>query len=264
MAIKSDDLVELYRKAATELPPDVKKALASNDNGVIKRIWENIDIAGRESIPVCQDTGTPHFFVKCPPSKQAEIKKAIMDATKKATDSVPLRNNAVDTLTGKPLGNTPVIYFEDSANTEITLLLKGGGCENIGVTYSLPNAELKAERDLGGVRNCIIDAVFRAQARGCPPYIIGVGVGSPREATALLSKKQLLREIHDVNPSSKLDAVEKRVLHDVNRLGIGPMGLGGNPTALAVKIGIVERHPASYFVDVSFSCWADRRATLRL
>ena len=141
-------------------------------------------------------------------------------------------------------------------------MLKGSGSENVGQLYKLPVEELKAERDLAGVRKCVIDTVYRAQGKGCPPYIIGVAIGASKDQVTKLAKVQLLRRLGDKNKHKFLYELEKRLLKDINLLKIGPLGFGGRTTALGVKIGVNHRHPASYFVDVSVSCWADRRARL--
>ncbi len=141
-------------------------------------------------------------------------------------------------------------------------MLKGGGCENVGKLYNLPIKELQAERDLSGIRKCVIDAVYNAQGMGCPPYVIGVGIGASKDQVTKLSKEQLLRKLGDKNKYIILEKLEKNLIKEINKLGIGPLGFGGKTTALEVKIGINHRHPASYFVDVSMSCWADRRARL--
>ena len=155
------------------------------------------------------------------------------------------------------LSPKPQSYFEAS-----DLIMKGGGSENVSKIYFLPDKELGADRDLRGVEKCIIDAVFKAQGKGCPPYIIGVALGGTLEAVAYLSKKQLLRNIQDNNEDKELDIFEKEVLENINKLNIGPLGLGGKTTALAVKINSSYRHPASFFVGVSFGCWCLRRQSL--
>ncbi|MBE0425755.1 MAG: fumarate hydratase [Nitrospirae bacterium] len=272
-------IVELYRKAATSLPSDVKSALIgackreknnSNARTALSIVVENIRIAKETQRPICQDTGVPVFFVKIPAGlSQLNLKNEIIRATKVATKKIPLRPNAVDILTEKNSGDNtgsgfPVIYFEEikGSNLIIDLMLKGSGCENAGRLYRLPIAELKAERDLSGVRKCVIDTVHRAQGKGCPPYIIGVGIGASDDQVTKLAKEQLLRRLEDQNRYEILSELEKRLVKDINRLGIGPLGFGGRTTALGVKIGVNHRHPASYFVDVSVSCWADRRARL--
>jgi fumarate hydratase class I len=180
-----------------------------------------------------------------------------------------LRPNAVDVLTDTNSGDNtgigfPVVYIEEIRGSTliIDLMLKGGGSENLGRLYKLPIQELAAERDLEGVRKCVLDAVYKAQGKGCPPYIIGVGIGAAKDQVSRLSKEQLLRGLEDTNQYPLLSRFEKRLLDDINRLGIGPLGFGGGTTALGAKIGVNHRHPAVYFVDVSVSCWADRRARL--
>jgi len=276
-----DAIVELYRKAATSLPADVeaglRRSLAREEKGsaaraALLKVVENIKLARDTSRPICQDTGVPVFFIKIPAGiSRMKIKDEIISATRISTKKIPLRPNAVDILTENNSGDNtgigfPVIYFEETAGKQVTidLMLKGAGSENIGQLYKLPLAELNAGRDLDGVRKCVLDAVYKAQGRGCPPYVIGVGIGASRDQVTRLSKEQLVRGIDDKNILRILCDTEKRILADVNRLGIGPLGFGGKTTALAVKIGINHRHPASYFVDVSMSCWADRRAGLSI
>lgn len=157
----------------------------------------------------------------------------------------------------------PIIYFKEiEKGLIIDLMLKGGGSENIGQIYKLPNDKLNAPRNLDGVKRCILDAVFKAQGKGCPPYIIGVAVGGSKDIVSFLSKKQLLRNVNDVNNNDKLKRLEENLKEEINSLGIGALGLGGKTTCLGVKIKTSARHPASYFVDVSFCCWACRRGRL--
>ncbi len=274
-----DAIVELYRKAATSLPSDVAVALkyayekekkGSNAKAALLVILENIRIARETERPICQDTGVPVFFIKIPFGiSHIELKNTIIKATRFATKNVPLRANAVDILTDKNSGDNtgigfPIIYFEEtnSKNLTIDLMLKGAGCENVGQLYRLPFEELKAGRDLEGVRKCVLDTVYKAQGRGCPPYVIGVGIGASKDQVTKLAKEQLIRRLEDINKFEVLSELEKSLLKDLNRLGIGPIGLGGRTTAIGAKIGINYRHPASYFVDVSVCCWADRRAKL--
>ena len=270
-------IVELYRQAATSLPEDVETALElairkekkeSRASTALSALLENIRLARETSSPICQDTGVPIFFVTMPCGfSRREIENEIIKATQIATKKIPLRANAVDVLTDKNSGDNtgigfPVIYFEETREKRITidLMLKGSGSENVGQLYKLPLQELEAERDLEGVRKCVLDAVHKAQGKGCPPYIIGVGIGATKDRVTKLSKEQLMRDLNDSNSEAALARLEKRTLSDINRLGIGPMGFGGKTTALAVKIGVNHRHPASYFVDVSINCWASRRA----
>ena len=128
--------------------------------------------------------------------------------------------------------------------------------------YSLPDAALGAGRDLEGVRRCILDAVHRAQGYGCAPGILGVCIGGDRAGGYEEAKHQLLRKLDDRNRCAELARLEARVLKEANALGIGPMGLGGKTTLLGVKIGSRPRVPASFFVTVSYLCWAARRRSM--
>jgi len=272
-------IVELYRKAATSLPADVVSALqnvqrkekkGSNAALALSVILGNISGAVKTARPLCQDTGVPVFFVSVPVGlSHLQIRSTVIKATQIATREIPLRPNAVDILTEKNSGDNtgigfPVIYTDETKgrNLVIDLMLKGSGSENIGQLYKLPFEELQAERNLEGVRKCVLDTVYKAQGKGCPPYIIGVGIGATKDQVTRLSKEQLLRKLDDVNRYSVLSKLEKRIGDDINSLGIGTIGLGGRTTSLGVKIGINHRHPASYFVDISVSCWADRRARM--
>jgi len=267
--ISKQDIVNLYRKTATEVPMDILNALKdaekseidSMPKNVLRKIIENSEIAQKEAKPICQDTGTPIFYIQKDSSlDEKRILEVIEEATQAATKEIPLRNNAVDSLTNKDYGNKPLVYFEHSGLFKMDLMMKGGGSENITQIYSLPNKELNANRDLNGVEKCILDAVFKAQGKGCPPYIIGVALGGTVGSVAHLSKKELLRNVEDKN--EELHEFEKRVLKNVNQLGIGPLGLGGKTTALAVKMCSSHRHPASFFVGISFGCWCLRRQSL--
>lgn len=274
-----DGIVELYRKVATSLPPDVEEALkaaagaeeaGSAAAAAMAIILDNIKRARDSARPVCQDTGVPVFYLKVPKGlSHQSMKETILDATRIATERVPLRPNAVDIIGEQNTGDNtgtgfPIIYVEESSAGTLTidLMLKGAGSENAGQTYKLPLEDLNAQRDLDGVRRCVLDAVRKAQGRGCPPYIIGVGLGAAKDQVARLSKEQLLRRLGDINPVEELAGLERRIRDEINLLGIGPLGLGGKTTALGVKIGLSHRHPASYFVDVSVSCWATRRGRL--
>jgi fumarate hydratase class I len=274
-----DAIVELYRRAATSLPSDIEAALrsahkkekkGSTAEAAIFSILKNIEIARETGRPICQDTGIPIFFIKAPAGlSHISLKNTIKEATREATKKIPLRANAVDILSDRNSGDNtgigfPVVYIEEvrGGGLVMDLMLKGSGSENIGRIYRLPLEELRAERDLEGVRKCVLDTLYKAQGKGCPPYIVGVGIGATEDQVTRLSKEQLLRRLEDINRYEALSKIEKRLLADINRLGIGTLGLGGKTTALGVKIGVNHRHPASYFVDVALSCWADRRARL--
>lgn len=268
-------IVAMYRQAVTQLPADVVAALhkgfrtETNPRAktVLKTILKNIELADQETKPLCQDTGIPLFYVKYQSKKykQLELKKIIKEATNLATVTVPLRSNAYDIIQNKVVGNYPVIYFKETEDqSQIQLLLKGGGSENVSRVYQLPDSSIQAERDLVGVEKCIIDAVIKAQGRGCPPYIIGAAVCGNMEEASYRAKNRHLLELTQHNPIPKLAALERRLLKEINALDIGPMGVGGKTTALGVKVTTRYVHPASWFVGVSIGCWSMRRATLCL
>ena len=209
---------------------------------------------------------------------RAQIEVAVAEATRRAT----LRPNAVDPLSGRNSGNNlgagfPTLHFEewDEEHLQIDLLLKGGGSENVSTQYKLPysppslpeghgGAKWKAGRDLEGVRRVVLDAVHRAQGKGCPPGILGIAIGGDRSTGYDHAKRQLLRPLDDVNPVKELAVLEERLLRECNELGIGPMGFGGKTTVLGVKIGALHRLPACYFVTIAYMCWACRRARITL
>jgi len=172
----------------------------------------------------------------------------------------------VDSLTGKNDGTnlgpgSPTVHFHQHASDEVSvkLILKGGGCENVGAQYSLPNTKLEENRDLDGCRKAILDAVLQAQGKGCGPGILGVCIGGDRATGYEHSKVQLLRKMEDQNSNPDLAKLERDIVETSNKLGIGPMGFGGKTTLLGCKIGVLNRLPASYFVSVSYMCWAYRR-----
>lgn len=281
MKLLSDSLLELVRRTSAEIPEDVHqgilKALEREKKGTIaesamKIIDQNIALARNKSQPICQDTGSILFFVDCPANfDQLAFADAARDAVKLATKKGYLRQNSVDSITGKNDGTnvgpgSPTIHFHQhrSPDVQVRLVLKGGGCENVGAQYSLPNEKLKANRDLDGCRKVILDAVLQAQGKGCGPGILGVCIGGDRATGYEYSKKQLLRTLEDRNPVPELDQLEQDIVNTSNQLGIGPMGFGGKTTLLGAKIGVLNRLPASYFVSISYMCWAYRRHGMQL
>lgn len=274
--------LELVRLTATNLPPDVEKAIktatgqekpGSAAEGALKTILQNVDMARENSTPICQDTGTPIFYVHHPLGwSTREIKSQIRAAVAEATKRTYLRPNAVDSLTGKNTGDNlggehyPTIHFEevDGGTLTVELMLKGGGCENVGAQYKLPNGRLGAGRDLEGVRRVVLDAVYQAQGKGCSPGILGVAIGGDRGSSFIASKESLWRQLEDTNPDEKLAELEQTLYEQANQLGIGPMGFGGETTVLGVKAKSAHRLPASYFVSVSYMCWAYRRRKMTI
>jgi fumarate hydratase class I len=268
-------ILELIRRTSAELPVDVSRALgaaqAVEGDGTSARIALdviacNVDLAGRMSAPLCQDTGSILLYVKTPLGyDQLHFEETATEAVREATRLGYLRQNSVDSLTGKNSGDntgpgSPNIHFEQwrSNELEVILMLKGGGSENVGVQFSLPDPELGG-RDIAGVENAILKAVVRAQGEGCAPGILGVTIGGDRASGWAWAKKQLFRTLDDVNLDPELAALEARVMDKANRLGIGPMGFGGKTTLLGCKVGKLNRVPASFYVTVAYMCWAFRR-----
>jgi len=281
MKTLQDSLVELIRRTSAELPDDVQRgilaALAQEQKGTIAQsamqlIERNIALAKQKSQPICQDTGSILFYVEGPVGlDQIAFAETACAAVKLATQKGHLRQNSVDSLTGKNDGTnlgpgSPTLHFHQhrSPEVQVRLVLKGGGCENVGAQYSLPHEKLMADRDLAGCRKAILDAVWQAQGKGCGPGILGVCIGGDRATGYEYSKQQLLRRLDDRNPNPDLDRLEQDILHTANQLGIGPMGFGGRTTLLGVKACAANRLPASYFVSVSYMCWAYRRQGVTL
>ena len=274
-------ILELIRLAATDLPPDVEASLwtalenedpGSAARGALETILKNVELARKNSTPICQDTGTPIFYVYYPEGwstrrLREQIEHAVVDATKKAY----LRPNSVDSLSGVNSGNNlgghyfPTIHFEEVEGDTLTidLMLKGGGCENVGAQYSLPNSVLNAGRDLSGVRKVVLDAVHKAQGKGCAPGILGVAIGGDRGSSYYASKEVFFQKMDEPNQDEILANLETQLTEEANQMGIGPMGFGGKTTVLDTKFTSHHRLPASYFVSVSYMCWAYRRRRMK-
>src|SRR5215467_3857879 len=229
MNLLADSLLELIRRTSAEIPDDVHQAILASlerekkgtiAESAMKIIDQNIGLAKNKSQPICQDTGSIIFYVDCPIGfDQLAFQEAAREAVKTATKKGYLRQNSVDSITGKNDGTnlgpgSPTIHFHQhrSTDTNVRLVLKGGGCENVGAQYSLPNEKLKANRDLDGCRRVILDAVLAAQGKGCGPGILGVCIGGDRATGYEFSKHQLLRKIDDHNPSPELDKLEQDIL----------------------------------------------------
>jgi fumarate hydratase class I len=281
MNVLQDSLLELIRRTSAEIPEDVHKAILASleqekkgtiAESAMKIIDQNIALAKNKSQPICQDTGSIIFYVECPLGyDQLAHEDATREAVKLATKKGFLRQNSVDSLTGKNDGTNlgpgaPTIHFHQHRSPEVSvkLILKGGGCENVGAQYSLPNEKLKANRDLDGCRKVILDAILQAQGKGCGPGILGVCIGGDRATGYEFSKQQFLRRLDDRNPIHELDVLEQEIVDVANKLGIGPMGFGGKTTLLGTKICAANRLPASFFVSISYMCWAYRRQGVTL
>lgn len=266
-------LVQLIKKAETELPGDVINALkkaSQVEEGVaktqIETILKNIELSKKSSLPMCQDTGIQTFFVEMGfdfPYRN-KMKGLIVDAVKQATVDIPLRPNTVDPFTGKNSGdntgnNVPYITWENCTGSKvlITAFPKGGGSENMSKLGMLkPGVGLK------GVKDFVVDEMVKAGGRPCPPTIVGVGIGGGADLALKLGKKSLLRPVGQRHKDKDIASMEKELIKRINDSGIGPMGLGGKTTVLDVHIEKAHRHPASLPVGIAVQCWADRRANM--
>jgi fumarate hydratase class I len=279
-----DSVVQLITRTSTDLPPDVRKAMAAalateeratRAGQALTIIAQNIDQAASCEGPICQDTGMPTFEIKVPVGvNQIWMKQQVRAAVAEATRRGKLRPNSVDSITGENSGDnlgpgTPIVHFEqwERDAIEVKLILKGGGCENTNAQYALP-AELdhlgRADRSLDGVRKCILHAVWKAQGKGCSPGSVGVCVGGDRTSGYLHAKEQLFRTLDDTNPDARLAAIEEAVMDAANQLTVGPMGFGGKTSLIGCKIGALNRLPASFFVSIAYDCWAFRRLGVTL
>ena len=290
-----DKIVGLIRETSSSLPEDVEKAVKAayrkEEKGsaaatVLKTILDNCALARREQTPLCQDTGTLTFFVDA--SLRRKVTPAVLKkAVARATELGYLRKNCIDSITGYSYDDNcaegaPVVHYVDrpegsssQRDPVVTLILKGGGSENMSRQYSLPDATLGAGRDLAGVRKCILDAVQKTPGYGCAPGILGVCIGGDRATGYEVAKEQLLRPLDEkasaCGPSNRsnnqtidLVRLERQLLDEANSLGIGPMGLGGKTTLLGLKLATRPRVPASFFVTVAYMCWAARRRTVQM
>ena len=271
----TEKIVDLVRRTSTSLPADVLRAIraarrresaGSSAAVVLDTILENCALAAGKGVPLCQDTGALVFFVN-ESLRRRVTRDVLAKAVAAATARGYLRRNTIDPVTGRSFDDNcaegaPAVRYCDRPG--ITLIMKGGGSENMSRQYSLPDAALCAGRDLEGVRRCLLDAVVKAQGYGCAPGVLGVCVGGDRATGYEVAKEQLLRPLDASGAADdpKLRALERRIMRETNSLGIGPMGLGGKTTLLGVRIAARPRVPASFFVTVAYMCWACRRGSL--
>ncbi|CAI8020764.1 Putative fumarate hydratase class I [Geodia barretti] len=280
MSLFQESILELISETSTNLPPDVRRAMAdglhsetpaTQASQALNVIATNIDMATQDEGPICQDHRDAHLQDQDPGGRQPTVlREDLRHAVAEATRRGKLRPNSVDSLTGKNSGDnlgpgTPIVHFEQWENAEeieIKLILKGGGCENKNIQYSVP-CELphlgRADRTLDGVRKCILHAVWQAQGQGCSAGALGVCIGGDRTSGYTHAKEQLFRTLDDTNPNPQLAALEDYIMKAGNTLGIGTMGFGGQVTLIGCKVGVLNRLPASFFVSVAYDCWAFRR-----
>ncbi|WP_400253516.1 fumarate hydratase [Methanobrevibacter smithii] len=269
-----DAVYELYKKAAIVLGNDVKKALEDalkvEDNELamlnIEAILKNIKLAEEKQIPMCQDTGLPVIFVKLGNVEVENLRAGIEEGIEKATKEIPIRPNIVDPITRENTNINvgdyiPPIDIEliDEDYLEITILPKGFGSENNNAMKMALPAE-----GIQGIKDFVVESVLKAKGKPCPPTVIGVGIGGTSDLCLKLGKKALLGEVGKRNPDPEIAKLELEILEEINKSGIGPMGLGGKTTTLDVKILKAHTHTAGLPVGVCVQCWADRHATTKI
>jgi len=266
-------IIQLIKKAETELPTDVINALKKAygiEEGIaktqIEAILKNIDLAKKSGRPMCQDTGIQTFFVEIGVDFQHinKLKGLILDAVKIATMKIPLRPNTVDPFSGENhkdnIGdNIPYITwdFVEGSDVYIIALPKGGGSENMSKL-----GMLKPGVGIEGVKDFVVTEMIKAGGNPCPPTIVGVGIGGGADLAMKLGKKSLLRPVGDRHKDKTIAAIEEELIKRINDSGIGPMGLGGKTTVLDVHVEKAHRHPASLPVGIAVQCWANRRAKM--
>lgn len=274
-----DALMQAVKQAATILPSDVVDALKRAEakersdlaKGQLSAILKNCEIARTGALPICQDTGIQTFFVEAGMSspylaKLRVIGAFIAEATAEATVAIPLRPNTVDPFTGKNPGDNlgrfmPYINWElvDGDEIMITLLPKGGGSENMSALMMLtPGVGME------GLKEAVVDHVVACGGKPCPPTIVGLGIGGGADIALKLAKRALLRDVGSRHPEPVVAALEGEILELLNMSGLGPMGIGGVTTALAVHVEYAFRHPAALPLGIVLQCWADRRAKVRI
>jgi len=255
----SEDVLSAFERAAeTETAPGAKE--------IIGLLQENARIAREEHIPLCQDTGIAIFFVELGQDlriKNGFIIDAINEGVRKGYKAGYLRKSVVDPITRKNTGdNTPAIIYTELVpgdKLKISFMPKGAGSENMSVIRMLRPTE-----GIEGIKNFVLECVQRAGANPCPPVVIGVGIGGDFEQAALLAKKALLRPIGSPHAKLELASLEETLLKAVNKTGIGPEGLGGEVTAMAVHVESFPCHIASLPVAVNINCHAARHKTIIL
>jgi len=266
--------VELLRRASTQLPRPyieaMKRALEEMEREIGKaqlgNILEDARLAAEGSLPICQDTGIVAFLIELGDGFpiRSRLKDILIEATRRATEEIPLRPNAVDLFKGNTgdnvglQGHVPILYIDlvEGDELRLTAMPKGGGSSNVAA-----HRMLKPGVGFRGVKEFVLEAVARAGSLGCPPYFVGVGIGGGEDLCMILAKKALLRPFGERHLDPRIAEMERELLEKINQLGIGVMGLGEGPTALDVHIEIAARHPASLPVGVVLSCWALRHAT---
>ncbi len=267
-----NEIKEAAMKANYELGDDViqafKDALNREESPVgkdiLNQLIENAEIARRERIPMCQDTGVAVIFAELGQNVSivgGDFMAALNEGIRQGYEQGFLRKSMCHPFTRKNTGdNTPIIVHLDMVpgdQLKLWVVPKGGGSENMSRLFMLPPAAGWA-----GVKEKVVQTVEQAGPNPCPPTIIGVGIGGNFEQSAILAKKALLRPVGNPNPDPELAGLEQELLTAINRTGIGPQGLGGRVTSLAVHIQMMACHIASLPLAVNINCHASRHVEI--
>lgn len=226
---------------------------------VLGQIVENADLAKREFVPMCQDTGMVVVFLEVgfEVSFNGNVYDAINLGVKNAYDKGYLRKSVVDPITRvNTKDNTPAVIntkLVPGDKVRIIVAPKGAGSENMSQVVMLTPAH-----GIEGIKKTVLDAIFNAGGKPCPPLIVGIGIGGNLEKSATIAKEAILRELDDINPDPDLQKLEEELLNEINELGVGPMGFGGKTTAIGVKIAKYPTHIASLPLAINIQCHAAR------
>jgi len=264
----------LLKDAVTVLPQDIKNGLAKayeeEEQTIAKmqlsNILENIQLAEKSKLPMCQDTGIQIFYITFGKGINMKVEDAIREGVKEATNQIPLRPNAVHPITRENPGDNTGLKmpymnyrFSDEEYMEITVMPKGAGSENMSALSMLtPSSGLK------GIKEFVLNTITKAGGKPCPPTILGMGIGGSADISMKMAKEALLRPIDVHHSDPQIAELEIELYGAINSLGIGPMGLGGKTTVLGVNIEYAFCHTASLPVAINLQCWAARRATARI
>ena len=266
----TETISNLFQEACFQLPEDlltaIKQARQSEESpvarDVLDRILENIEIASKEKIPICQDTGMAVVFLELGQDVHivgGDLYTAVNEGMRQGYDKGYLRKSMVRQPFSARVNtkdNTPAIIHTDIVpgdKLKISVIPKGGGAENCSRLTVLSPAKGRQ-----GLMDFVVDTVDAAGSNPCPPVIIGLGIGGTTDKAMTLAKKALLRKVGEPNPDPESAELEREILQRVNNLGIGPMGYGGRTTALAVHAEVFPTHIASLPVAVNIQCWCAR------
>ncbi|MFQ5830135.1 MAG: fumarate hydratase [Candidatus Methylomirabilia bacterium] len=269
---------ELYLRAQKVLPPDVKAALARaraqeshpRAQGILDTMLKNVEIAETREMLVCQDTGIPVYKLRIGRGLRYDgpaLLAAISDGVRRATVEHPLRSAVCHPLdrsnpqtnTGRRIPHIEVEFLEEEGVLELRMMPKGSGSENMSYLKMLTPAD-----GINGVKRFVLECVVAAGGNPCPPTLIGIGLGGTSDLAMKLAKEAIWRPVGTPHADPAVAALEAELLEAVNSLGLGPMGLGGNTTALGVQIEYAHTHMSQNPVGVTLQCWRGERAMARI